>query len=332
MFIVNQAVWPHKLTGIILSSNNRKISSFMRTSTIVLWIRKASPFIVHSRLESQPNMEAFWIIFISGICVAITQIIISTSDLIDPDQSKKWPSNIKLKGWIFYGLTIVLGVSPAIQYGIQENAHTKKESANAIAQEERDNRLTSIVTETLGKYGYKLDSTNNVLINIQDSVAAIKPVIMAPEPDPPIFTISTDKNLPGIVIVDTSQDKYDINFTFVSLGEGCTNFQVENDFVVEDSNGNLTYIRFQTPFKLLDKNVTISNNGYHLGSGLNIFKPLDIQMLYVWIRGTFTRLNGSGSFRIDKLFLLKRKDNTIGYYDRERPKRQEVIDFIKQNL
>lgn len=250
---------------------------------------------------------------------AFAQIIATFSDLKNPDPQVKGLRKITVAGWLFYICTVVLAVLPAIQKELQDDIDEKKEKANLEAQDKRDGALrrsydssllvmkgkfdttTSIVSETLGKYGYKLDSSNLVLVNIRDSA---KTRII--EADIPVVQLSRDF---------TAMPEYNPNgyskfaITILSSDAGSSHFNIRYSLLMASSlDGPYTYINnelkeFPSYHLRISKDATITAFPYLI---LN-----KNSLIFIWMRGTYTRLDGSGNFSINDTYCYNIPANSL---------------------
>jgi hypothetical protein len=260
----------------------------------------------------------FILILTIGIITAFAQIMASFNELKKPE--KKGIGGITVAGWVFYTCKIVLAVLPAIQKVWQDSIDDDKTHQAAIDQDNRDNSLrknydsslivmkekfdttTSIVSQTLGKYGFKLDSTNQVLINIRDS--ANRKVFMS---DDPVITIATEPT--GIVYNRKSSDSTDVFNVFIqSMDAGSSYFNIKSSMVICDS---MAYFYPRSGIvDILEYNRRIAKDAIiQLWMTVPIIrKPY---WLFIWLRGTYKRLDGTGIFNIDELYRYNYYSKTV---------------------
>lgn len=255
-------------------------------------------------------------LFILGISIltAIGQLITSSYDLKNP--AKKGIAKITIPGWIFYICTGALMFMPAILNECQNRVDEEKEEKRVVAQELKDVKLrisydsaliemkkkfdttTIIISETLAKYGYKLDTTNKELISIKDSVRLIPGEI-------PVLTLMTSQgeSEPSITLLDIAPDnKYKFKIHIQSRNASSSFFDIKYDFVVVDSNSSMGYFIESDADSPLDYNTKLSTNdmmaSYHIMK-IDIDKP---SALYVWVHGNFKKADGSGDFSINEVY------------------------------
>src|ERR1035437_5750907 len=146
-------------------------------------------------------------------------------------------------GYIFLTCTIVLVLLPPIQNYLQEKHNDKVEKEQKVQQDQRDSSLkarydstiyvmkdkfdtsnqksTSIISETLGKYGYKLDSANKTLIRVMRDSSKTK-IIVA---DDPVLSMPNEPpDVKGINIIREEKEKTHYSICFKSYDAGSSRF------------------------------------------------------------------------------------------------------------
>jgi hypothetical protein len=278
----------------------------------------------------------FTLILTFSIITGFTQILSSLSDLKYPDPNKRGIGKITKAGWLFYVCAVILSVLPGIQKLAQDDVDEGQRKENAIAQDKRDSILragydsslvemkrkfdttTSIVSETLGKYGFKLDSTNKLLIDIKKDSSRAQ--------ESPVFGLMADE---GIVIVDSGQSFYKLKITFRSQDAGSAYFSVKSSFVVMDKFGFFHYSPNPGGVPLIAFETRIPKNSVTY-SFTTIDTPSNDISLFLWIRGTYKRIDGSGNYPIDKVYEFDFSGvRKVGWL--RGPIKDKIIAFIRQN-
>lgn len=253
----------------------------------------------------------FLLILAISIITGIAQIISSSYDLKNP--IKKGLANITIAGWFFYICTFLLSFMPAIQKAVQDSIDSETENKRTIEQEERDNRLrhnydsslvemkkkfdmsSMTISQTLGKYGFKLDSTNLVLVNLKDSFRAmsgVNPVLMLTNPPDDSWGIELVDEKPG------NRLKFRINIQ--SRDAGSSFFNIVYSFVVADSLFAY-YVKPDANFSLdYSRNLPTDQitSSYHT----IVFDKTKIEVLFLWVHGSYKRLDGTGNFFVDEVY------------------------------
>ena len=282
------------------------------------------------------------ILLVIGILTAIATIISSFSEIKNPD--KKGLSAVTPSGWFFYICTIILSVLPTIQNLIQKAIDDNNRIEIAKLQDERDEVLrkrydtalvtmkskfdttTSIVTETLGKYGFRLDSSNKVLISLRDS-AKVRVI----ETDDPVLEIplGRDENMGIEFIGKISNNEYKFRLEMASYDAGSSFFNIKIYYVTQDSGSTrIWYDNFATR-EFLSTSERLAKG--QISSGYNIINSpfKNISTLYVWVKGAYRKIDGTGNFDVDNLyayyFELKSTRSIVG------ETKKEVVSLIKKS-
>jgi hypothetical protein len=276
----------------------------------------------------------FILILTISIITGFTQILSSLSDLKDSDPNKKGIGKITKAGWLFYVCAIILSILPGIQKLAQDDVDDEQRIKNDLAQDKRDSILranydssllvmkskfdttTAIVSATLGKYGYKLDEANMRLISLGDSVkkGGTDPVLQLTYPPDPQGIILLEKSL-------EEESKFAINIA--SIDAGSSRFHIKYSFVLEDSV-HLSYYPPDTK-DLIDPQLTIAKDqisrSYH-------YIPIRDNhiLLFIWVRGDYKRVDGTGNFYINNVYCYNIRDATTTLVFANTRKR--IIDLI----
>jgi hypothetical protein len=279
----------------------------------------------------------FILILTIGIITAVIQILASFNKL--KDSTKPGIRSITGAGWFFYVCTIILAVLPAIQKVWQDGIDDDKSKETAIAQDKRDDKLrerydsslyvmkgkfdttTKIVTETLGKYGYKLDSTKKVLVSIRDS--AKTRVLLANDP---VLQISTDPNYPGIVLLNESQTAYKIEMNIVSIDAGSAHFNVKRSFILADST--VMHYVLNSDKLALEPNRQLAKGAVDVRNDeIPIINEKFFQV-FIWLRGTYRRIDDTGLFTINDVYSFNFKTKVVNTINGDT--RRQVIEFAQK--
>ncbi len=281
------------------------------------------------------------IVLIISIITALAQIASSLSQIWKDDPLIPGNKKITTAGIWFYVFTVILVVLPAIQNAIQNDMDENKEAENKIAQDKRDKNLRKdydsaliemkkkfdttniIISETLGKYGYKLDSSNKVLVSLKDS--AKTKVILS---DDPVLRLSyAEEGMPGIALARIIEDgEYEFRLSIISSDAGSSYFDVSYTLIGSDSS-----VMYFTPnvtdnllasTDRLGKNIIISKSV--------LFKPTyKLHTLFVWLKGSYKRLDGTGNFPIDEVYGFYLNKNIVRIISGETKKL--VLRTIERN-
>jgi hypothetical protein len=287
----------------------------------------------------------FVLILSTGILAAVIQIIMGYYDLKIPDPQNPLRKKITVYGWVFYGCTIILAILPGIQKVWQDDIDEANQTKQSAKQDSRDSMKvrydssivsmrhgydtsiiemkdkfdssSKIVAEVLGKYGFKLDYTRGELVKISDSVKQ-----QMKNGKMPVFQIT---GLNGIRMLDelpNGNKKFVMEM--VSLDAGSSYFDINCSYVVSDSKqiyyagGPEPYIDYQSNLSEKDIQSTYFN--------VSFFNNPNISAVYVWIRGSYKRPDGSGDFKVNSVygyFLANKRTMTI-----KGPTKKIIVDLI----
>ncbi len=281
-------------------------------------------------------------LFILGISIitAIAQLISTSYDLKDP--LKRGISKITIAGWIFYICTGILMFMPAIQKALQDSIENDREIERTNAQDIRDKKLrnsydsslvemknkfdstTIIISETLGKYGYKLDSSNMVLVSIRDSA---KTRIITPA-DPILVLDMSQGQDQGIVFEGKVSDSiYNFRINILSESAGSAYIDIFYDFVVKDSLIFLYSPRLRNRY--LELNSRIAKD-YVISTPMSLSYKGNIDVLFIWVHGTYKRLDGTGLFPINDVYGYYFQNKVLRIITGE--SRKTVINMVQAKL
>lgn len=271
-----------------------------------------------------------------GALTALTQILVSLTKIKD-ETKLRWAGLTRM-GWVFYGCTIFLGALPSIQGLIQDGIDRRNRSENQRLADSSEARIkreyekslllmkaefdksSSNLTEILAKYGYKLDSANNSLIKLSDSPR----VGINPSPIPILRLIEQGSGISSIRIGERLADgKTRVFLTFTSRMESSGNFYLKHSFVEANRMG-LMYLPASSPYPL-DSTYIIDRDGT-MTSNENIALSPIAKSLFYWVRGSYTRADGTGFFQINSLYRYDR--DSVLTYSIKGDTRKKVVDFI----
>ncbi|WP_276502116.1 hypothetical protein [Terrimonas pollutisoli] len=275
------------------------------------------------------------IIIMFGIFTAIGAFISATHEIYD--RSKTGLKRITKPGVWFIFCAAILVVLPAFQNYLSEeqqkidqdkrdeNLKLKYDNSILSMKKEFDRSNSSsakLITETLGKYGYKVDSLNEVLINIRDS--AKTRVI---ETEPPVFGIC-NQPCKGVELVDTSNGSYKFRISFQSEDAGSSYFKLNISTVIEDTAGSIyqveKYNSSLIPFNLrMSKDAVISTNK-------TLITKIRIAKIYFWVKGSYKRIDGNGNYPINEVYIYALKEKFTQIASKPSLK-QRIVDLVSKN-
>ncbi|MHA4808035.1 hypothetical protein ACX0G9_08005 [Flavitalea flava] len=281
------------------------------------------------------------IISLVALCTGIIAFIAAQEVIIDSNQ--RGIKRIKKPGWIFIYCTGALVFLPLIQYVLQNAADEKKETQKKIEQDKRDSNLrasynvailnikknfdtsnqktVSLVSETLGKYGFKLDSANKKLIKKVVDSAKTK-IILG---DDPILQLSDAPKGIEFLKREINVNHYKITYESTDASSCC--YEIKYSVVILDSLKGYKYINLQ-PANPPDYNLNLSKNQGE-SFFFHINDELTYNYLYVWVRGKYKNSDGSKSFTINKVYFNNINGNAFGFIQGNT--RQKVIETVLKN-
>jgi hypothetical protein len=266
------------------------------------------------------------LLLLFAIASAVIAYIPAKPIIIDP--AKQGIKQIKSGGWVFLIAIAALVVLPLIQDYFQkrneetkdkqvkedEKAHDRmlKKSYDSSLQIMKDKsdvsnqKTTGIISETLGKYGYQLDSVKRELRVIRDSSKT--KIFMG---DDPILLLDNSDGSMGIELKGVSQDTTFFKMCFVSDGAPSSFFDIKASVVAaiwfENTPPNLIYcfkyepLSYQTKLPK-DKGIITSFYIYRI----------PFNYIYIWIRGKYKNTDESKTFSIDQVYFYNMNGKTFG--------------------
>jgi hypothetical protein len=183
--------------------------------------------------------------------------------------------------------------------------------------ESSSDKLFKNLSMAFAKQNLKIDTLRNTVIKLKDSVST---TINNYAQEDPVLSIEID----GIYLKSKQDTKYDYGLAFKSMDAGSTNYKVLNHIFVEYKNG--TYSLHNVDFL---SNVKIPKNGKWT-TGFQIHSLNNIKFIYVYIKGTYTTLDGIKSYPIDDIYVYE--EETKETFTLTFPKKDTIITLIKSHL
>lgn len=278
-------------------------------------------------------MIAVLTLLIAGLA-ALVSFIPSIGKPYDNSNRVRGFKRMRPKGWWMAGLTALILLLTYVQYELNEKQQDEKESKlkqsfdsslTAISQLSALNNRQTIVavaktqSDALGKYGYKLDSTRNILVKVVRDSSKTKVIVT----DDPILTLCN-----GEEITKTSQrndtSSYQINFC--SRMASSAGFKIDTYCVLADSiQKSFFYIG---KFNFLPSFLTmVKNEG--TSQIFHIITNAPHTHICLYSIGTYTNTDQTKKFNIDIVYYYNLATKHTGILlglDR-----QSVIDFVLKN-
>jgi hypothetical protein len=176
-----------------------------------------------------------------------------------------------------------------------------------------NNRTVLIVSQTLGKYGFQLDTTNRILKKM--SVG-----------ETPIVELSALQNIKPISFLKNENHLNYFDYTISSSEESSSFFNLSMSMVIVDSTFGRKYAGKITP---LIYSLKITKGGYFT-SQFFVSDFLRFDSLYIWFRGTCKGVDEVKKGTSDLLYLYERNVNKTTTIISEAIK-EEIEAIIKKS-
>lgn len=287
------------------------------------------------------DISSFLVLIISIVGSAL--LIASEADQIF-DRRRKWYNRPTKKGRVILFCAFLLVILPLIQKHFQSKEEAKVSISNKRNQEIRDSIIqarhdssliaaaieikkefdtdnlqqTLIISQTLGKYGFALDSGNRKLTKLilDSSKAKFK------ETDNPILSLTREDSKMGFMVDKMNLNKYKISLPFTSHDASSTGFSLTSYIITTDSAfENLKFVGKAPP---LDFDLFIYKNANILKL-MEIEKSEDFSFIFCGVQGKYYNSDKSKNFTINDLYYYNIKGNTSGRITGLTKKRVELF-------
>jgi len=260
------------------------------------------------------------IILVSLAVLVVISTIISTLGTLINKEEKGIKHFTKLFWWLIF-INIIIIALMVLQYVRNETEKTRKEQENNKNQHQRDSinkadnnaysqKTISAISDGLGKYGFKFDSTNKVLVKIIKDSAKTK-VIM---PNDPVLECSS------IEFIKKNGDWSEFYLFFTSYDACSTGFKITSTFVISTSDkiyasDDIVDTKYaclgddQEPLSYNDK----MSKDETKGVPFRVKIDNSIEKIYIRLKGTYTNCDLSKSFPIDNIYFYKVKNKYSGF-------------------
>lgn len=264
-----------------------------------------------------PTLLLFLILFVSGIVTVIS----SMGSIIEEGTHK-----FTTRGKVMVGFICVLVFLPLVQNWLQNKADERKERDTKIAQDRRDSTLKAqydsslsviksefdttsmnyvlVVSETLGKYGYKLDSSTKSLKKIIRDSSKTRIIT---ESFDPVLSLGDDDRNKGISLVDRKNGSYNYEITIYSMDAGSSRFSLTCSAAIIGKDFSKPI--YLSQFPTCDYKTTLSK-----GFGLTIYFRVNEKNVYdylvIWLRGSYYNMDGSKKYFTDQVYFNNKNGNT----------------------
>jgi hypothetical protein len=253
---------------------------------------------------------------------AASSFLAATGEIIN--RERKGLKTITARGWILLGINLFIILFSVFQYRQNEiDVNEKEEAANTkqlqrdsvlrilydsslyVMKQKYDSSHTKIVltiANALGKYGYRLDSSNQTLVKLIRDSSKTRVIL----PNDPVLVLCFPN---GIKLIDQENERRHYEVSVCSQDAGSSQFDITCFVVIADTLGNLLYKGKIEEF--VPSNVQIPTN-------LSYVRQLDIQMdrpystLYLFIKGKYKNMDGTKSYPVSVIYYYNNNGNTSG--------------------
>lgn len=232
-------------------------------------------------------------------------------------------------------------ILPAVLFNQQKNDEVKKDKLTKIEQDKRDSiqrrnydssllimklkfdssnfKTNSIISENLGKYGYKFDSANNRIVKMIKDSSKTKIIVG----DDPVVNIESDGNIKGIEIKSIRNKEYYLAISLKSNDAGSSSFEIKYSFVCEDTMGYLFYHYNSIP---IGYSSAIGKDQY-MESFSSIYPVSRPHFIYIWARGKYKNIDKTKSYFLAQVYYYNTYGNTFGMMQGNT--REKIIEKVK---
>jgi hypothetical protein len=276
------------------------------------------------------------IIFVVLIAISTGYLTFLTTKggLTDNRFIKPW-EKLTQRGKIVFFILFMIFVLLVSQ---EWNNQNREKRNNSVLKKERDDR-DSVITEGI-KAGVdsnrkklfediskaflqqelRIDTVNKTIKIIRDSLK--KTTINNYSEGDPVIIIGNN----GIFPKDKSVMNGAYKITFKSVDEGSTNYNIVCYLLTEDKDGNdLSKINF------FPKNLKLAKNA-EWTTGFGSFSSPPAKTIYVYLKGSYTTLDGAKLYKLDDLYLYNSAENKVSILlNSERDKIIKLINSVPES-
>ena len=174
-------------------------------------------------------------------------------------------------------------------------------------------KTITAVADALGKYGYKLDSTNRRLVRILKESTYTKGNLSN---DPVLFCSA-------FLLCEQTNGNSVYRIEIGSNDAGATGFDITGNFLAVDSLHHKIYLGGKTIFDFKDRIPKDSINGFYMGiDNYGLYSHI-----FIRLSGSYKNMEGSKSFLIDDVIAYNIKDKT--FQTAKGSIREEIIAFLE---
>lgn len=285
------------------------------------------------------------LIIILSLLAGITSIISTSGEIFD--RRRKWYKMVKnLKGWVYLISTFLLVLIPIIQKIIQDSEDSKKEAQAKILQDKRDSVMqykhdssliastlrikndfdqtianqTSVMSNTLGKYGYALDSANQKLYKIVKDSSKVTYVQQAN----PTFTLAGYPS--AIELISKVDDKYQFKINCMSFDATSTDVSLDCSIVLCEPGYPSIYRYYGK--ELFDVKEAVIPKGMMVNKEFSVSASYPFSQLIIYVKGNYKNQEKSKQFKINQLFCYDLPTMKVTIMEGEN--KMKLISFVEK--
>jgi len=272
-----------------------------------------------------PNI--FFVILIA-ISTGYLTFLTTKGSLTNNKYSRLWDKLTKRGKLVFYLLIAIIIILSYQEYNNQvsnenkdiqltrERNHRDSLVTTGINSgvESNSNRLFNKLSQAFANQNLKIDTLNNTVVKLKDSV---RTTINNYSQEDPVFSIEAK----GVRLISLQNSNHEYEIDFRSLDAGSANYKVDTYMFTEYQNNTYSL----TKPNLLT-NVKIPKSGkWNIGFQINSVTP--IKNIYFYFIGSYTTLDGTKSYNINDIYIYEESNKTT--WTLMNPERNKIISQIK---
>lgn len=260
------------------------------------------------------------IIFVILIALATGYLTFLTAkgSLTNNRFSKFWEKPTKRGRLVLFLLFIILLLLICQEWNSQVKGDRKEEEVKK-ERVQRDSLITEgirsgvdsnrkklfdDISKAFRKQGLKLDTVKESVERIRDSA---KNITNNYNQIDPVLVIDSD----GISQRNKTDTLISYQIKYTSHDAGSTNFNITIFMLTQNSDGTREYIM---KFKAIPSKTRLPNEGAWI-SGFTIDNPKDHNIIFAYLKGKYTTLDGTKTYNIDDLYLYNVKTGLLSQFD-----------------
>lgn len=269
-------------------------------------------------------------VILIAILTGYLTFLTTKGNLTDNRHENYWRKLTTRGKFVFFNLFGILLLLILQEYNNQNSSINK----DFIISQERDSRDSLITTgikeginhsnnqfyeniaNAFANQGLELDTLNNTIIKIKDSLETR--TVYYNQPEPVLFIKQN-----GIYIKESTNLSKHYAIEFVSQDAGSTNFQIECYILSEhlDKTNHLSRMNFFTKKMRLPKN-SVWKSGYRS------INSKECSLIYFYLKGQYSTLDNKKTIKIQDIYQFDCKENKVSKLIRNQNQIIEKINSI----